>query len=218
MKILLLSLLLVSSCNEKTNRENLVNLNEEQTYKEPIKMNLKEGKEVATFAGGCFWCTEAVFLSLKGVEEVTSGYTGGTIKNPSYREVCAGTTGHAEAIQIVFDPKQIQYQDLLEIFFSSHNPTTLNRQGADVGTQYRSEIFYHSEQQKKEAEEYIALIEKEKLYDDPIVTKVSPAVVFYEAEEYHQDYYSQNSSQGYCQMVIAPKLEKLRKYYKSKLK
>ncbi|WP_339888679.1 peptide-methionine (S)-S-oxide reductase MsrA [uncultured Flavobacterium sp.] len=181
-------------------------------------MNIKEGKEVATFAGGCFWCTEAVFLEIKGVEKVVSGYTGGTIKNPSYREIGTGTTGHAEAIEITYDPKLVQYKDLLEIFFSSHNPTTLNRQGADVGTQYRSEIFYHSEAQKKEAEEYITLIEKEKLYDDPIVTKVSSAVVFYVAEDYHQNYYNENSSQGYCQMVIAPKLEKLRKYYKSKLK
>ena len=187
-------------------------------FKEPIIMNIEEGKEVATFAGGCFWCTEAVFLELKGVEKVVSGYTGGTVKNPSYREVCNGTTGHAEAIQITYDPKLVQFKDLLEIFFSSHNPTTLNRQGADVGTQYRSEVFYHTEEQKNETEEYIALIEKEKLYDDPIVTKVSPAVVFYAAEEYHQNYYSDNSSQGYCQMVIAPKLDKIRKYYKSKLK
>ena len=187
-------------------------------FKEPIKMNVEEGKEVATFAGGCFWCTEAVFLEIKGVEKVVSGYTGGTIKNPSYREIGTGTTGHAEAIEIIYDPKLVQYKDLLEIFFSSHNPTTLNRQGADVGTQYRSEIFYHSKQQKEQADEYIALIEKEKLYDDPIVTVVSPAVVFYVAEEYHQNYYNENSSQGYCQMVIAPKLEKLRKYYKSKLK
>ncbi|WP_338377366.1 peptide-methionine (S)-S-oxide reductase MsrA [uncultured Flavobacterium sp.] len=181
-------------------------------------MNIQDGKEIATFAGGCFWCTEAIFLELKGVEEVVSGYIGGTVKNPSYREVSAGTTGHAEAIQITFDPKLIAYEDLLEIFFSTHNPTTLNRQGADVGTQYRSEIFYHSEEQKKAAEDYIALIEKEKLYDTPIVTKVSSAVVFYKAEDYHQDYYNQNKSQGYCQMVIAPKLDKLRKYYKSKLK
>ncbi|MFC4740702.1 peptide-methionine (S)-S-oxide reductase MsrA [Flavobacterium ponti] len=218
MKSLLLSLILISSCNGKVKNEDQTNINENKIYKEPIKMNIKEGKEIATFAGGCFWCTEAVFLELKGVESVVSGYTGGTVKNPSYREVCNGTTGHAEAIQITYDPKLIAYEDLLEIFFSSHNPTTLNRQGADVGTQYRSEIFYHSEAQKKAAEEYIALIEKEKLYDDPIVTKISPAVVFYEAEDYHQDYYNQNKSQGYCQMVIAPKLEKLRKYYKSKLK
>lgn len=215
MKIfLLVSLLSLGFC-KSNNPENVSQIKE---FREPITMNLEEGKEVATFAGGCFWCTEAVFLEIKGVEKVVSGYTGGTIKNPSYREIGTGTTGHAEAIEIIYDPKLVQYKDLLEIFFSSHNPTTLNRQGADVGTQYRSEIFYHSEAQKKEAEEYIALIEKEKLYNDPIVTVVSPAVVFYVAEEYHQNYYNQNKSQGYCQMVIAPKLEKLRKYYKSKLK
>ncbi len=211
MKTIFLSLILISSCEGKMKNKN-------QEFKEPIKMNIQDGKEIATFAGGCFWCTEAIFLELKGVEEVVSGYIGGTVKNPSYREVSAGTTGHAEAIQITFDPKLIAYEDLLEIFFSTHNPTTLNRQGADVGTQYRSEIFYHSEEQKKAAEDYIALIEKEKLYDTPIVTKVSSAVVFYKAEDYHQDYYNQNKSQGYCQMVIAPKLDKLRKYYKSKLK
>ena len=211
---LLMSLLSLGFC-----KSNEIQMSSQiKEFKEPIKMNIEEGKEVATFAGGCFWCTEAVFLEVKGVEKVVSGYTGGTLKNPSYREICTGTTGHAEAIEITFDPNLVQYKDLLEIFFSSHNPTTLNRQGADAGTQYRSEIFYHSEEQKKEAEGYIALIEKEKLYDDPIVTKISSAVIFYEAEEYHQNYYNENSSQGYCQMVIAPKLEKLRKYYKSKLK
>nr|WP_264560607.1 peptide-methionine (S)-S-oxide reductase MsrA [Flavobacterium sp. N2270] len=181
-------------------------------------MNVENNMEVATFAGGCFWCTEAVFTELKGVEKVISGYTGGMIKNPSYKEICTGTTGHAEAIQIIFDPKEIAFEDLLEVFFGTHDPTTLNRQGADVGTQYRSEIFYHSQEQKDKAEDYIKFIENEKLYNKPIVTKVSSAVVFYEAEEYHQDYYAENSQQGYCQMVIVPKLEKLRKYYKSKLK
>ncbi|MEQ3661087.1 MAG: peptide-methionine (S)-S-oxide reductase MsrA [Flavobacterium sp.] len=181
-------------------------------------MNIENNMEVATFAGGCFWCTEAIFTELKGVEKVVSGYTGGTVKNPSYREICNGTTGHAEAIQITFNPKEIAFEDLLEVFFGTHDPTTLNRQGADVGTQYRSEIFYHSQEQKEKAEDYIKFIEKEKLYSKPIVTKVSSAVVFYKAEEYHQDYYASNSEQGYCQMVIAPKLEKLRKYYKSKLK
>lgn len=187
-------------------------------FKEPVKMNVENNMEVATFAGGCFWCTEAVFTELKGVEKVVSGYTGGMIKNPSYKEICTGTTGHAEAIQIIFDPKEIAFEDLLEVFFGTHDPTTLNRQGADVGTQYRSEIFYHSQEQKDKAEDYIKFIENEKLYNKPIVTKVSSAVVFYEAEEYHQDYFAENSQQGYCQMVIAPKLEKLRKYYKSKLK
>ena len=189
-----------------------------EEFKEPVKIKGKEGMEVATFAGGCFWCTEAVFLEIKGVEKVVSGYIGGTTKNPTYKDICTGETGHAEAIQITFNPNEVVYEDLLEVFFATHDPTTLNRQGADVGTQYRSEIFYHSEAQKTKAENYIQLLEKEKLYDKKIVTKVSSASVFYNAEEYHQNYYNQNSSQGYCQMVIAPKLEKLRKYYKSKLK
>ena len=157
---------------------------------------------------------EAVF----GVPKRFSGYIGGKTKNPTYKDICTGETGHAEAIQITFNPNEVVYEDLLEVFFATHDPTTLNRQGADVGTQYRSEIFYHSEAQKTKAENYIQLLEKEKLYDKKIVTKVSSASVFYNAEEYHQNYYNQNSSQGYCQMVIAPKLEKLRKYYKSKLK
>ena len=189
-----------------------------EEFKEPVKIKVKEGMEVATFAGGCFWCTEAVFLEIKGVEKVVSGYIGGKTKNPTYKDICTGETGHAEAIQITFNPNEVAYEDLLEVFFAIHDPTALNRQGADVGTQYRSEIFYHSEAQKTKAENYIQLLEKEKLYDKKIVTKVSSASVFYNAEEYHQNYYNQNSSQGYCQMVIAPKLEKLRKYYKSKLK
>ena len=189
-----------------------------EEFKEPIKVKVKEGMEVATFAGGCFWCTEAVFLEIKGVEKVVSGYIGGKTVNPTYKDICTGETGHAEAIQITFNPNEVAYEDLLEVFFGTHDPTTLNRQGADVGTQYRSEIFYHSEAQKTKAENYIQLLEKEKLYDKKIVTKVSSATVFYPAEDYHQNYYNQNSSQGYCQMVIAPKLEKLRKYYKSKLK
>ena len=187
-------------------------------FKEPVKVKEIEGMEVATFAGGCFWCTEAVFLEIKGVEKVVSGYIGGKTVNPTYKDICTGETGHAEAIQITFNPNEVAYEDLLEVFFGTHDPTTLNRQGADVGTQYRSAIFYHSEAQKTKAENYIQLLEKEKLYDKKIVTKVSSATIFYPAEDYHQNYYNQNSSQGYCQMVIAPKLEKLRKYYKSKLK
>jgi len=180
--------------------------------------NDNKDMEIATFAGGCFWCTEAIFLEIKGVKKVVSGYIGGTTLNPTYSEICTGTTGHAEAIQITFDPSEVGFEDLLEVFFGTHDPTTLNRQGADVGTQYRSAIFYHSEDQMKKAQNYITLIAKEKLYDREIVTKVSPATKFYDAEDYHQNYYNQNASQGYCQMVIAPKLEKLRKYYSSKLK
>lgn len=180
--------------------------------------NDNKDMEIATFAGGCFWCTEAIFLEIKGVKKVVSGYIGGTTLNPTYSEICTGTTGHAEAIQITFDPSEVGFEDLLEVFFGTHDPTTLNHQGADVGTQYRSAIFYHSEDQMKKAQNYITLIAKEKLYDREIVTKVSPATKFYAAEDYHQNYYNQNASQGYCQMVIAPKLEKLRQYYSSKLK
>jgi len=186
--------------------------------KEPVKLKTNKNMEIATFAGGCFWCTEAVFLELKGVEKVVSGYIGGKTLNPTYKDICTGETGHAEAIQITYNPNEVAYEDLLEVFFGTHDPTTLNRQGADVGTQYRSEIFYHSEDQKAKAEKYIQLIESEKLYDKPIVTKISSATKFYPAEDYHQNYYNQNAEQGYCQMVIAPKLEKLHKYYKSKLK
>ncbi|MEZ4853829.1 peptide-methionine (S)-S-oxide reductase MsrA [Flavobacterium sp.] len=181
-------------------------------------MQTEEGKQIAIFAGGCFWCTEAVFTNLKGVEKVTSGYIGGTTQNPTYKEICTGTTGHAEAIKIVYNPVEIPYEDLLEIFFTAHDPTTLNRQGADVGTQYRSEIFYTTDIQKQKAENYIKWLTAEKLYNSPIVTKVSAATTFYPAEAYHQDYYNSNSEQGYCRMVIAPKLEKLRKHYASKLK
>jgi peptide-methionine (S)-S-oxide reductase len=186
--------------------------------KEPIKIKTNKNMEIATFAGGCFWCTEAVFLELKGVEKVVSGYIGGKTLNPTYKDICTGETGHAEAIQITYNPNEVDYEDLLEVFFGTHDPTTLNRQGADVGTQYRSEIFYHSEDQKTKAEKYIQLIQSEKLYGKPIVTKISSATTFYPAEEYHQNYYNQNAEQGYCQMVIAPKLEKLHKYYRSKLK
>ncbi|WP_035678086.1 peptide-methionine (S)-S-oxide reductase MsrA [Flavobacterium limnosediminis] len=174
--------------------------------------------ETATFAGGCFWCTEALFLELKGVEKVVSGYTGGAVTNPTYAQVCEGTTGHAEAIEIKFNPDLISYEDLLEVFFATHDPTTLNRQGADVGTQYRSEIFYHSEAQKKAAENFIQLLNDQNIYGKKVVTKISSAKVFYEAEDYHQNYYNRNKNQGYCMAVISPKLDKLRKNYKSKLK
>lgn len=174
--------------------------------------------ETAIFAGGCFWCTEAFFTDLKGVEKVVSGYIGGSKVNPTYREVCTGATGHAEAIKITFDPEQVAYEDLLEIFFATHDPTQLNRQGADVGTQYRSEIFYMSEVQKAAAENFIKLLTDQNIYTKPIVTNISKASVFYPAEDYHQDYYAQNPYQPYCMAVISPKLDKLKKNYKSKLK
>lgn len=179
---------------------------------------MEEGKEKATLAGGCFWCTEAVFQRVKGVEKVTSGFTGGTIKNPPYREVVTGRTGHAEAIEIVFDPQETSFQELLYIFFSTHDPTTLNRQGADVGTHYRSVIFYHSEEQKQIAEEIIAELQEKDIFSNPIVTQLAEAGPFYKAEESHADYYNQNRSQPYCQMVIDPKVNKLKQYFSDKLK
>lgn len=179
-----------------------------------------EGSEyaTATFASGCFWCTEAIFEEVAGVKDVMSGYTGGHVKNPAYREVCDGTTGHAEAVQITYDPNEISYLELLEIFFKTHDPTTLNRQGADIGTQYRSAIFYHSEEQKKQAEEIIGSLNSSGAWDEPIVTEVSPASVFYKAEEYHQDYYEKNPYASYCSFVIGPKMKKFRKVFADKLK
>lgn len=181
-------------------------------------MSIQEETEVATLAGGCFWCTEAVFLELKGVKSVVSGYIGGKTINPTYKEICNGDTGHAEAIQIVFNPSEVSFGELLEIFFATHDPTTLNRQGNDVGTQYRSEIFYHNKEQKKISESYVALLAKENTFGKPIVTKISEASMFYPAEDYHQNYYNQHQDQGYCSYVIMPKIEKLKKGYKDKLK
>jgi peptide-methionine (S)-S-oxide reductase len=186
--------------------------------KQPLKMEIQEKMEVATFAGGCFWCTEAVFLELNGVQSVTSGYIGGRTLNPTYRDICNGDTGHAEAIQITFDTSKISFGELLEVFFATHDPTTLNRQGNDSGTQYRSEIFYNNEVQKNISEDYIALLTKENTFGKPIVTTISKATKFYEAEDYHQNYYNQNQSQGYCSYVITPKVEKVRKLFKDKLK
>lgn len=171
----------------------------------------------ATFGGGCFWCTEAVFLELKGVEKVVSGYSGGFIENPTYREICSGATGHAEVIHITYDPEQISFAELLEVFFKTHDPTTLNRQGADRGTQYRSVIFFHSEKQQKTAEHVIKELDASGAYDDPIVTEVTQFEKLYPAEDYHQNYYAQNSSEGYCRAVIQPKLEKFRKVFADKL-
>jgi peptide-methionine (S)-S-oxide reductase len=171
------------------------------------------GLEVATLGGGCFWCLDPIFRDLKGVVNVVVGYAGGSVKNPSYQMVCTGTTGHAESLQVTFDAQVISYKDLLKIFFSFHDPTTLNRQGADVGTQYRSVIFYHDEKQKAIAEETIAEIDKSGIWGKPIVTEVTPFEAFYTAEGYHQDYFKNNPMQGYCRVVIAPKVTKFRKYY-----
>ena len=173
--------------------------------------------EIAILANGCFWCTEAVFQRLNGVKEVISGYTGGKIKKPAYREICTGRTGHAEAIKISYDPKQITFEELLEVFFATHDPTTLNRQGNDVGTQYRSEIFYTTEQQRIAAQEFIAYLEKEKVFGSPIVTAISEEKIFYTAEQDHQNYYNNNKLQPYCQFIINPKIDKIKKYYADKL-
>ena len=211
MKVILLSIfsMLTMSCQSKNNNIEKI---------EPQAMNLDNGKEVAIFAGGCFWCTEAVFLELKGVEGVKPGYIGGKTINPTYKEICTGTTGHAEAIQIVFDPSIITYGELLEVFFATHDPTTLNRQGADMGTQYRSEIFTTNAKQKELAQSYIDLLNAENTYGKKVVTKVSEAPTFYVAEDYHKNYYNQNKGQSYCTYVITPKIDKVRKEFKDKLK
>jgi peptide-methionine (S)-S-oxide reductase len=173
--------------------------------------------ETATIAGGCFWCVEAVFQKLKGVERVVSGYIGGTVPDPTYEQVCTGRTGHAEAIQVTFDPAVISYRELLEIFFAFHDPTTLDRQGPDSGTQYRSAIFPHDEEQRRTAESVIAELERNQTFDAPIVTTIEPATTFYPAEQYHQDYYRRNPNQPYCAVMITPKLAKLRKLYAERI-
>lgn len=201
----------LSACGERGH-----NLNIET--KSPMDLKQDTTTQFATFGAGCFWCVEAMFESLQGVHEAVSGYSGGQLKNPSYNEICTGKTGHAEVIRITFDPAIIGYGDLLKVFFMAHDPTTLNRQGADVGTQYRSVIFYHNDKQER-----LALMVKEELersgaYNNPIVTEISPVPTFYPAEEYHQEYFANNPNQPYCSMVVGPKLEKFRKVFKDKLK
>jgi len=186
--------------------------------KETKKMTTSPNTETITLGGGCYWCTEAIYENLIGVEKVVSGFSGGTTKNPSYAEVCTGTTGHAEVIQITYDKTKTSLDEILKVFFTVHDPTTLNRQGADVGTQYRSVIFYKNNTQKVAAETLIAALNKAKAYNNPIVTQVAPLSAFYVAEDYHQNYYANNKSQGYCQMVIQPKLEKFEKIFKDRLK
>ncbi|HHT9108463.1 MAG TPA: peptide-methionine (S)-S-oxide reductase MsrA [Candidatus Wunengus sp. YC63] len=189
-----------------------MNKQENQTVASP------QGKEVVTLGGGCFWCIAAVFEELHGVEQVESGYSGGWVDDPSYEQVCTGTTGHAEVVQVTFDPKIISLEKILEVFFTVHDPTTLNRQGADVGTQYRSVVFYRSEEQKTTAEQVIREIQKAKLWKAPIVTELVPFKAFYRAEEYHQEYYKKNPGQAYCRIVIEPKIKKFREHYEYKLK
>lgn len=179
---------------------------------------MKDNLQTATLAGGCFWCLEAVFDELKGVESVVSGYSGGKVDHPSYRDVCTGTTGHAETIQVKFDPAVVSYRDLLNVFFAIHDPTTLNRQGADVGPQYRSAIFYHDDEQKAAAEEVIRELEAQQIWDKPIVTEVVQFQKFFPAEDYHQEYFARNPYQPYCTVVIAPKVAKFRKTFIDRLK
>lgn len=174
--------------------------------------------QTATLAGGCFWCLEAVYDEIKGVHSVESGYAGGHVPNPTYRAVCTGSTGHAEAVQIRFDPNIVSYRDLLNVFFTIHDPTTLNRQGHDIGTQYRSAIFYHDEEQKRIAEDLIAQLNAQKIWDDPIVTQAAPLDTFYVAEDYHQEYFARNPYQPYCMAVVAPKVAKFRKHFLEMLK
>jgi peptide-methionine (S)-S-oxide reductase len=177
-----------------------------------------DGLAKATFAGGCFWCTEAVYAEIKGVKSVTSGYIGGQVPNPSYKDVCTGLTGHAEAVEIEYDPRAVPFEKLLEVFFATHDPTTLNRQGADVGTQYRSGVFYHDAEQKRIAEEVIARLDAARVFPGKIVTEVTAASKFYPAEDYHQDYFANNPQQPYCRAVAAPKVEKVHKFFKDLVK
>ncbi len=179
---------------------------------------MKEKTELATFGGGCFWCTEAIFERVKGVQSVVSGYSGGHVQNPTYKQVTSGTTGHAEVVQISYDPAEVSYLELLEIFFKTHDPTTLNRQGADVGTQYRSIVLFHNEEQRALALKVIKELDQEEIWNDPIVTTVEPFEAFYNAEAYHQEYYENNPNVGYCRVVITPKVDKFEKLFRDKLK
>lgn len=205
----------LSACAQNNNYE------KSNTFKKMNNTNpatQQHKTEVATFAAGCFWCVEAQYQQLKGVEKVESGYIGGHIENPTYKQVCTGETGHAEACNIYYDPAVISYDELLAAFWIAHDPTQLNRQGNDVGTQYRSAIFYHNDEQRQKAEEYKKKLNEEKAFSGPIVTEISPYLKFYKAEDYHQNYYNDNPSQGYCVFVVKPKMDKFRKVFQDKLK
>ena len=191
-------------------------MNELQLPKTTV--SIPDGLSLITLGAGCFWCTEAVFQRLEGVEQVVSGYSGGFVENPTYREICSATTGHAEVIQVYFDPKKISLELILEVFWATHDPTTLNRQGADVGPQYRSAIFFHNEEQRRIASDLKAKLNQEQVFDNPIVTEVTAFTNFYKAENYHQDYYNQNGYQPYCQFVVKPKVDKLKKFFSDHLK
>lgn len=204
---LLLSIMLLAGCSQPVTGERSDQTNQ---YMETMST---EGLQHATFGSGCFWCSETIFARMNGVKKVLPGYSGGTTKNPSYEEVCTGTTGHAEVVKVWFDPAQVSYLQLLEVFFKTHDPTTLNRQGEDVGTQYRSVVFYHDDIQKEQAMLVKSKLTEAGIWDDPIVTEVSPAPHFYEAEAYHHNYFERNPNQGYCQFVILPKVEKFEKLF-----
>ena len=213
MKVILLSLATLFSlfsCAEKKTTSTISNITD-------FLSTYTGKKDTATFGTGCFWCTEAIFQQLNGVLKVTSGYSGGQVINPTYKEVCSGTTGHAECLSIIYDPAIITFDELLEAFWQSHDPTTLNRQGNDVGTQYRSVVFYHNEEQKTKTEKYKTELTTSGAWTNPVVTSLEPFVKFYPAEDYHQNYYNNNKGEGYCQFVIAPKLEKFEKVFKNKL-
>jgi peptide-methionine (S)-S-oxide reductase len=215
---LLLTIPMAACGQQSSHMKPTTAFNEMANPKKESKMNVNKKTDTATFAAGCFWCVEEQFKQLDGVISVTSGFTGGNVPNPSYKLVCTGTTGHAEACNIVYDPSEISYDELLAAFFVAHDPTQLNRQGNDEGTQYRSAIYYHNDEQKKLAQYYIKRLDEEKAYNSKIVTEVSPYAVFYKAEDYHQNYYDNNTNQPYCQMVIRPKLDKFRTVFKDKLK
>jgi methionine-S-sulfoxide reductase len=208
-----LSFLFLAGCNQAQEAGSAKN-----KHATKIKKPMNTNYEVATLGGGCYWCMEAVFQRLDGVEKVESGFSGGKVKNPTYYDVGSGTTGHAEVIQITFNPAKVPFSEILKVFFTMHDPTTLNRQGNDIGTQYRSAIFYHNEAQKKASEEIIAELNKANAYPSPIVTEVTPFEAFYKAEDYHQNYYNNNKTQGYCAYVIQPKIEKFEKVFKDRLK
>lgn len=216
----LATLLSCAQPSGKTAEEKTTTIKNIMENKENSTMTVKPGTtDTATFANGCFWCTEAIFEELEGVISATSGYTGGHVENPTYKQVCTGETGHAECLQIVYDPSKISFDELLEVFWETHDPTTLNRQGADVGTQYRSGIFYHNQEQKEKAEKYKAALDKSGAFDKPIVTEITPFTTFYPAEDYHQQYFENNeNSNPYCRIVIRPKLDKFEKVFKDKLK
>jgi peptide-methionine (S)-S-oxide reductase len=215
-KMLLLAPFSFTACAQKADISHSATFAEMNKKQADNKMSNKT--ETATFAAGCFWCVEAQFQQLNGVLKVESGYTGGHVANPTYKEVCSGTTGHAEACDITYDPSIISYDELLAAFFTSHDPTQLNRQGNDIGTQYRSGIYYHNAGQKEKAEYYIKKLNEEKAYNSPVVTEVKPYGTFYKAEDYHQNYYNQNGEEGYCRMIIKPKLDKFQKVFAGKLK